>query len=126
MGMFPTFPILGHGLFGQNGLPLRFPPGLMKRFPVPVVTLEPCILTPDQTTTLKASALTAAIYQVTVRNIGTSETISSDVQPQAGSMTVQLPPTIFMGKTAWDLGTYLVMLIEKPGKLIALLAFIVS
>ena len=114
-----------------RGVPfLGYPFGLLRRFPVPILRVDPGLITPDQPTTFTASSLTpGTFYQIIINYLGAASVIVSQIDLQAdvaGAISHPLTATDVLGKATWDTGTYLILLLQKPGIVVGITAFLVT
>lgn len=114
-----------------RGVPfIGFPFGLLRRFPVPILRVDPGLITPDQPTTFTASSLTPGTpYSLVINYVSAASLIVAEINVTAdfaGTVSQVLNPADVLGKAAWDPGIYFVLLIQKPTAAIGVLAFIVQ
>ena len=119
------------GVPTPRGVPfIGFPFGLLRRFPVPILRVNPGLITPDQPTTFTASSLSpGGFYEMIINYLGAASVIVSQMDHQAdvaGVISHPLTPTDVLGKATWDTGTYLIIFMQKPGIVVGITAFLVT
>ena len=125
------------GATTPRGVPfLGYPFGLLRRFPVPILRVDPGLIKvagaglPDPPTTFTASSLTpGTFYQILINYIGAISQVMFQIDVQAnmaGAISQPLTPTDVLGKVSWDPAAYLIILLQKPSTVVGITAFVVT
>ena len=118
------------GIFGPRPRgTLGFPYGLLKRFPTPLgMRVDPCVIAPDGWTQVILSGGLDKTYKVIIIFAPNVLVFEGDLVPSIGTsnLWLKLTATEVLGKAAWDVGVYFVILVEKPNTTVGTTTFIVT